>query len=410
MLSARPRTSRVLSLSALALLSGVSAVGGLACTPNKSTGTFGSGGDSTSSATEATTGTNSTGSAGGSGGEGGSSIVGSSGSSGTGGQEACAQATAEAKVIPLSIFIAVDQSGSMISDNKWDNVKSAFTQFFLEPNAAGIGVALRFWPDSYDFSDPDPPIACNDAVDFSCGPAVVAACEQPEVDVGPLSDPAHQQKLIAAFNAHQPDGSTPTSAALDGATKWAAKFVFNHNHTEQAIVLLVTDGEPTTCDVNPSYINKLAEKALSGAGVLTFAVGLAGSNQAAMNAIAQAGGTGQAFMIANGMAAQDLLNALKQIQANAVSCSFAMPLPPNPKDEIDLEKVDVNYTSSNGGVKMKFGQVAGAFACGAAGGFYYDNPTKPTTISLCPASCTKVQSDNGAKVDIFLGCIKKGPA
>ncbi len=155
MLNARPWTSRVLSLSALALLSGVSAVGGLACTPNKITGTFGSGGDSTSGATEATTGTNSTGSAGGSGGEGGSSIVGSSGS-GTGGQEACAQATAEAKLIPLSIFIAVDKSGSMISDNKWDNVKSAFTQFFLEPNAAGIGVALRFWPDSFDFSDPNP--------------------------------------------------------------------------------------------------------------------------------------------------------------------------------------------------------------------------------------------------------------
>lgn len=410
MLSARPWTSRVRSLSALALLSGVFAVGGLACSQNKTTGTFGTGGDATSGATEATTGTNSTGSAGGAGGEGGSILVGSSASSGTGGQEACAQATAEAKVIPLNIFVAVDQSGSMITDNKWENVKSAFTQFFKDPDAAGIGVALRFWPDAYDFSDPNPPIACNDAVDFTCGPAVVAACEQPEVDVGLLSDPAHQQKLIDAFNAHQPDGSTPTSAALDGATKWAAKFVFNHNHTEQAIVLLVTDGEPTTCDVNPTNINKIAEKALAGAGVLTFAVGLAGSNQATMNAIAQAGGTGQAFMIASGMAAQDLLKALKQIQANAVSCSFAMPLPPNPKDEIDLEKVDVNYTPSNGGAKAKFPQVASASACGPAGGFYYDNPTKPTTINLCPSSCAKVQIDNGAKVDIFLGCIKKGPA
>jgi hypothetical protein len=298
----------------------------------------------------------------------------------------------------------------MISDNKWDNVKSAFTQFFLEPKAAAIGVALRFWPDPYDFSSPDPPIACNDAADFTCGPAVVAACEEPEVDVGPLSDPVHAQKLIAAFDAHTPDGSTPTSAALDGATKWAAKYVFNHNHTEQAIVLLVTDGEPTTCIVNQASINTIAEKALSGAGVLTFAVGLDGSNQAKMNAIAQAGGTGQAFMIANGMAAQDLLGALEQIQGSAVACSFAMPLPPDPKDEIDLEKVDVNYTPSGGGVKSKLPQVAGASACGAAGGFFYDNPSKPTMINLCPASCTKVQTDSGAKIDIFLGCIKKAPA
>jgi Mg-chelatase subunit ChlD len=405
MLTARSRTSRVLPLSALALVTGFSAVFGLACSANKPTGTFGSGGDATSSATGATSGA----SAGG-GGEGGSILVGSSASSGAGGQAACAQATAEAKQIPLTIYIAVDQSGSMISDDKWDNAKSAFTQFFLEPNAAEIGVALRFWPDPYDFSDPNPPIACNDAADFTCGPAVVAACEEPEVDVGPLSDPAHAQKLIAAFNAHTPNGSTPTSAALDGATKWAAKYVFNHNHTEQAIVLLVTDGEPTTCDIDSVYINKIAEKALSGAGVLTFAVGLAGSNQSTMNAIAQAGGTGQAFMIANGMAAQDLLAALKQIQANAVACSFAMPLPPDPKDEIDLGKVDVDYTPSGGGAKSKFPHVASASACNAAGGFYYDNPSKPTTINLCPASCTKVQTDSGAKVDIFLGCIKKGPA
>ena len=205
-------------------------------------------------------------------------------------------------------------------------------------------------------------------------------------------------------------GSTPTSAALDGATKWAAKYVFNHDHAEQAIVLLVTDGEPTTCDTDPTNINEIAAKALSGAGVLTFAVGLAGSNQATMNAIAQAGGTGQAFMIANGMAAQDLLGALKQIQASAVACSFAMPLPPDPEDEIDLEKVDVHYTPSGGGVKSKFPQVASASACGAAGGFFYDNPGKPTTINLCPASCAKVQTDSGAKVDVFLGCIKKGPA
>lgn len=409
MLDARPRTSRVLSLSALALVSGFSAIGGMACSANKATGTFGSGGEPTTGATEATAGASGGGGEG-SGGEGGSILVGSSTSSGAGGQVSCAQATAEAKQIPLNIFIAVDQSGSMISDSKWDNAKSAFTQFFLEPKAAAIGVALRFWPDPYDFGNPSPPVACNDAADSACGPAVVAACEEPEVDVGPLSDPVHAQKLVDAFNAHEPDGSTPTSAALDGATKWAAKYVFNHNHTEQAIVVLVTDGEPTTCDTNPAHINKIAEKALSGAGVLTFVVGLAGSNQSAMNAMAQAGGTGQAFMIANGMAAQDLLDALEQIQASAVACSFAMPLPPGPNDEIDLEKVGVDYTPSGGGAKSKLARVASASACGAAGGFYYDNPGKPTTINLCPASCAKVQTDSGAKVDIFLGCIKKGPA
>jgi Mg-chelatase subunit ChlD len=409
MIFARHRTSRAVSLSALTLLSGFSLASGLGCSANAATGTFGAGGEASVASTAATTGSNGTGGNG----EGGSFIVGATGvggGNGSGGQSACAQATAEAKLIPLNIFVAVDQSGSMISDNKWDNVKTAFTTFFQDPAAGGIGVALRFWPDPSDFANPSPPIACNDSVDFACGPAVVASCETPEVDVGPLSDPVQVQKLIDSFNAHQPNGATPTSAALDGATKWAAKYVFAHNHTEQAIVLFVTDGEPTTCNTDPVAINNIASKALSGAGVLTFAVGLLGSNQATMNGIASAGGTGQAFMIGAGNAAQQLLVALKQIQANAVSCSFAMPLPPDPNDEIDLAQVDVNYTPSSGGVKTKFPQVASAAACTAAGGWYYDIPGKPTTINLCPASCSKVQIDNGAKVDIFLGCIKKGPA
>ena len=403
------RTSRVVSLSALTLVSGFSLASGLGCSANQDPRTFGTGGEA-ASATGATTGTNGTGGNG----EGGSFIVSAtgtgSGGNGSGGQAACAQATAEAKLIPLNIFVAVDQSGSMISDNKWDTVKSAFTTFFQDPAAASIGVALRFWPDPSNFANPSPPIACNDDADFTCGPAVVAACETPEVDVGPLSDPAHVQKLIDTFNAHEPNGSTPTSAALDGATKWAAKYIYAHNHTEQAIVLFVTDGQPSTCDTNLTNINNIASKALSGGSVLTFAVGLVGSEQATMDGLAQAGGTGQAFMIGNGNAAQQLLMALKQIQANAVACSFAMPKPENPNDEIDLEQVDVNYTPSNGGIKSKFPQVASAASCTAAGGWYYDVPGKPTTINLCPASCTKVQIDNGAKVDIFLGCIKKGPS
>ena len=410
MILARPRSSRVVSLSALTLLSGFSLASGLGCSANKTTGTFGTGGEAPSGATVTTTGTNSTGG----GGEGGSFIVGAtgtgSGGSGSGGQAACATATAEAKLIPLSIFVSVDQSGSMSSDNKWDNVKTAFTTFFQDPNAAGIGVALRFWPDSSDFGNPSPVIACNDDVDNSCGAGVVAACETPEVDVGPLSDPAHVQKLIDTFNAHGPTGGTPTSAALDGATKWAAKYIYNHNHTEQAIVLFVTDGQPSSCNLDLTYINNIASKALSGGAVLTFAVGLVGSEQATMDGLAQAGGTGQAFMIGNGNAAADLLLALKQIQSNSLACSFAMPAPENPNDVIDLEQVAVNYTPSKGGMKTKFPQVASASACTAAGGWYYDVPAKPTTINLCPASCTKVQIDSGAKVDIFLGCIKKGPS
>ena len=109
MIIARRRTSSAVSLSALTLLSGFSLASGLGCSANKTTGTFGTGGESAAATTTATTGTNGTGGDG----EGGGFLAGATGSTGTdgsGGQAACAQATTQAKLIPLNIFVAVDQS------------------------------------------------------------------------------------------------------------------------------------------------------------------------------------------------------------------------------------------------------------------------------------------------------------
>jgi hypothetical protein len=55
-----------------------------------------------------------------------------------------------------------------------------------------------------------------------------------------------------------------------------------------------------------------------------------------------------------------------------------------------------------------FGQVMKAEECTAqAGGWYYDDPVKPTTITLCPTTCAGVQSDQSAKIDILFGCVSK---
>ena len=49
-------------------------------------------------------------------------------------------------------------------------------------------------------------------------------------------------------------------------------------------------------------------------------------------------------------------------------------------------------------------KVAGEQACGAGGGWYYDDPKDPAIITLCDATCTAVQTDEGAKIQIVLGC------
>jgi hypothetical protein len=42
--------------------------------------------------------------------------------------------------------------------------------------------------------------------------------------------------------------------------------------------------------------------------------------------------------------------------------------------------------------------------CGSTGGWYYDDNVAPTSITLCPESCTSIQQDPGASVKLELGC------
>ena len=66
-----------------------------------------------------------------------------------------------------------------------------------------------------------------------------------------------------------------------------------------------------------------------------------------------------------------------------------------------LSSIATSLLKQNG-----FPQVMNVGQCGPNGGWYYDNPTTPTMINLCPASCQKAQSDPGSKIEIVLGCIK----
>jgi len=65
----------------------------------------------------------------------------------------------------------------------------------------------------------------------------------------------------------------------------------------------------------------------------------------------------------------------------------------------------VNVSYSAGDVTDEtIGYVESPSACGADGGWYYDNPEIPSQIELCPASCDTVQDDHDATVEIVLGC------
>ncbi len=299
--------------------------------------------------------------------------------------EPCAEKTSEATLVPVNMLITVDKSGSMDDNMKWDNAEAAFTAFFQDPAAASLNVALRFWPDT----------GCDG---MSCDAAV---CAVPEVALAPLSDTAHQQALIDAFAARDPQGNTPMSAALEGAMLWARNTMMDVGPDEKVLVVLVTDGEPNGCNEAIDAIAAVADDGFMTDDIVTFVVGLAGSNEMQVNTIASAGGSTNAYLIGNGNAEADLLAAMLDIAGKAVDCSFVLPEAESADEVIDPNMVRVEYDSA--GTTDLVDKVDGSDDCDA-GGWYYDDPVDPSTITLCPDTCSEVQSDGTAKMSIALGC------
>jgi len=307
----------------------------------------------------------------------------------------CANAVIAGAPVPVTMYMMFDKSGSMLQDQKWAGAKAALIAFFQDDDSAGLNVALRFFPD-------DAPVAgCNES---SCN---ANACATPLVDAGVLNDkPAHsdpqQQKLIDAVESKEPGGQTPMFAALSGATAWATTQAMS-NSDERTVVVLVTDGEPNGCNEDIGAIAGLSSAALDSTGILTYAIGMDGANQSQLNAIASAGGTDEAFVVGLGSVHKDLSAALAQIRTSALDCTFVMPDATEPGDVLDPKKVNVSYSAGDV-TDETIGYVESPSACGADGGWYYDNPEIPSQIELCPASCDTVQDDHDATVEIVLGC------
>jgi hypothetical protein len=87
-----------------------------------------------------------------------------------------------------------------------------------------------------------------------------------------------------------------------------------------------------------------------------------------------------------------------------LSCELTIPAPPS--GEIDPQLVNVALVA--GGSPTYLPQVADAAACGAPGGWYYDDPKAPKKITLCASSCDTAQGmigpDKPGGIQVHFGC------
>ncbi|MCA9598967.1 MAG: VWA domain-containing protein [Myxococcales bacterium] len=306
---------------------------------------------------------------------------------------ACAAETAEAKPVPVNMYLMLDRSGSM--SGKWGAATSAISTFVSDPAAAGLRVALAYFPTDQDDCDP-------------------LSYSTPQVPLGELTkDPApadaQEQKLSASLSATGVTGLTPMFPAWVGTLGYCTSVAKKHPK-EKVIAVLLTDGSPTGCDSKTNTIDQIAALAASAYAdtppIVTFAIGLEGSQEAEIKQVAQAGG-GQAFFIGSSNLQADLQQKLNEIAGGELSCEYLLPETGKNGDPTDPGKVNVVYYGG-GGSNQELVKVKDAASC-TLNGWYYDDNQNPTRIYLCPATCSSVQNDSGAKVQVLLGCETKVP-
>jgi hypothetical protein len=357
------------------------------------------------------------------------STPGGSGASGAGTApsdfKACTSQSATADGVPLDFYIMLDKSGSM-GGNKWAAVKSAMSTFLRSPQLAGAGAGLGLFPAAAGGTTLTPQeecamknncttsqclsmcgcnvITCSNGMcscgggstNVSCTPSDYA---KPAVDIGTL--PGNADPIIKVLDATVPNGGTPGKPALEGGIQHAQSWGASRNR--KVAIVFVTDGQPNGCN---SSVQSVAQAAAAGVaqGVYTFVMGV-GNKLESLNAIAQGGGTKQAYLVENGTV-NELIAALNSIQGAAakLSCAYSIPKPPGGKT-LDPALVNVSLKTSASAEPRLIRGVADRSQCGPAGGWYYDSRSAPTQIIMCESTCADLDRlDAGGEVNILFGC------
>jgi len=297
--------------------------------------------------------------------------------------------------IPIDLYFVLDRSRSMqtidrgATQTRWASISAALDVFFNAPLSNGLGAGIMFFPRTAALGS----MALCSTGDYAF----------PVVPIGTL--PGVAPSILTAISVQILASGTPMTPALEGAHVYARSVqVSQGNHT--LAVVLVTDGAPRDCGSTVPATSAVAAAAIAGAPpIKTYVLGV-GPNLSNLNAIAQAGGTSQAYLVESS-GEGSLLAALEAIRTSALACEFVLPLaggqPPN------LDVVRVSTRLGMGGGPMSIDQVAGAEACAGRPGWFYDNPlvsgqAPPTKIVLCPASCDPLVQSIGNHLDVTINC------
>lgn len=297
---------------------------------------------------------------------------------------------------PVDMFIMMDRSSSMLypvpnsnpSVTRWSAFQAGMEQFVSEASKEDLRAGINFFGLSK--------FGGEDAVDCS-----VPDYATPKVEIAQVSE--NGADLVDAIVANQPAGFTPTLPALQGALEHTKDWIASGKSEGRAVVaVLVTDGYPTQCQdpVSIKEIADVAKDAFDTDHIRTFVIGLAAGFN--LDTIAQAGGTVSATLLDENEPTSALVDALINITDTKIACDYDIPVPPADTEFVQ-DKVQVIYTPM-AAAEQEIPRIESAASCGSNpnGGWYFDNPSNPKQIRVCPCTCARF--NKAGSVRISLGC------
>ncbi len=323
----------------------------------------------------------------------------------------CASRATEAQPLGIDMFVVLDHTTSMGSDcpldlstappprsSKWCFASHALAEYFTSEASAGHRAALQYM----SLADS----VCEGGPENGQAHAAVGLTPLPSAADGPL---------VTSLSDEDPNTNyrTQIEAALRGIATFTAA---NRDPSRPMIGILITDGDPSLCDRNIDNLAAIVQEHYAATGIKTFIIGMTGATLQNLETMALpggapehgpefCGGTAQTchyWSVGDGDPAA-FVSALEQIQQAAVlPCEYQIP--PAPAGEaLRYDLVNIQYVDG-AGVSTTLGYVASPEQC-AGTSWYYDNPTAPTRIGLCPDACSLVSASlTGAQVDISYGC------
>ncbi|MCA9618434.1 MAG: VWA domain-containing protein [Myxococcales bacterium] len=334
------------------------------------TGTGGAGGDVT---TSSSTGAGGTSAVGGSSGQGGAGASGGFGGS----PPECQDGSVPVELVGyLDMVVMVDRSSSMAGP-KWNDSVSEISDFAAQPWREGDRLSLNFHPDGQNQCD---------------------LANYTPMDVPLTAIPASSATIASALQNEFPQGASVLSTVMQASLQYAIDESGMPDRSAIAVILM--DTQPNTCDTNPATFLSMATSAL-GQGVRTFVIGLQGQNMDLMDDIAMAGGTGTAFDLTGIGDSAQIGETLTNIRLRATPCEIPVPAPP---DGFTGNPADFGLSYGKGGNPPEPLVRHGGTTCPDGTGFVVDDPSMPTTITLCGQACVDVKMDPAASLQVDFTC------